>query len=90
MTAHVFISGFVQGVGFRQFIKKTAKNLGLSGWTKNLADGRVEAVLAGERKAIEDAINKLWEGTYLSEIKSIDIEWVEDEEEFTEFIVARD
>ena len=56
MVAHVFISGFVQGVGFRQFVKRSAIKLGLTGWVKNLSDNRVEAVFAGTKEQIEKTI----------------------------------
>jgi len=45
---HILISGFVQGVGFRAFTVKKARNLGLTGWVRNLKNGRVEAVVQGE------------------------------------------
>ena len=52
-VAHIFISGFVQGVGFRQFIKINADKLKLKGWVRNLSDGRVEAMLQGSKEKIE-------------------------------------
>ena len=53
--AHVFVSGLVQGVFFRQKTKHQAKSLGVMGWVRNLPDGRVEAVFEGE----EDVVNAL-------------------------------
>lgn len=48
MTAkHIIVEGKVQGVGFRNFVKKTADSLGGFGWVRNLWDGRVELVIAG-------------------------------------------
>lgn len=90
MIANIFISGFVQGVGFRQFVKNTAKKFSLSGWVKNLSDGRVEAEFYGDKEIIEKAIEGLWKGTFLSGIKSIDIEWIDkDGKEYSEFIILR-
>ncbi len=77
--AKVFISGFVQNVGYRQFVKKITRQVGLNGWVKNLSDGRVEALLSGDQKIIEDAIEKFWEGPFLAEVKSIDVDWIEEE-----------
>ncbi len=52
---HVFVSGIVQGVFFRQKTKQQAESLGVIGWIRNLPDGRVEAVFEGE----EDVVNTL-------------------------------
>lgn len=51
VRAHVLISGKVQGVWFRASTKQVAESLGLSGWVRNLSDGRVEAVLKATLKA---------------------------------------
>jgi acylphosphatase len=55
-ATHVFISGRVQGVGFRQFIQSEATTRGLGGWARNLSDGRVEAVFVGEDAAVDDMV----------------------------------
>ena len=51
--AHVFVSGWVQGVFFRAETRDLARQLGLTGWVRNLWDGRVEAIVEGEDWAIE-------------------------------------
>ena len=48
-TVHLFISGKVQGIGYRQFIKSFARKNSVFGWVQNLPDGRVEVVLQGSR-----------------------------------------
>ena len=50
---HIWVSGNVQGVFYRQSARKRAEDLGLSGWVKNLADGRVEGVAEGPQEAVE-------------------------------------
>ena len=49
---HVFVSGDVQGLGFRQAIAEKANEQGVTGWVRNLRDGRVEAVLEGPRDEV--------------------------------------
>ncbi len=86
MQARIYILGFVQGVGFRRFIKKNAINLSLKGYVKNLSDGRVEAVVNGEKEAIQKFIKIIEKGTFFSEVKSIDINF-EEEESFDDFSI---
>lgn len=56
ICAHVFVSGRVQGVGYRMSTYEVAKDLGVSGWVRNLPDGRVEAVFEGTRDVVEEMI----------------------------------
>ena len=49
----LLISGRVQGVGFRAFVAREGRALGLSGYVRNLADGRVETEFAGNPEAVE-------------------------------------
>jgi len=70
---HIFISGFVQGVGFRQFVKHHALKLKLTGWVKNLPDNRVEAVFCGLKEQIEKIISICRKGPFLSEVKDVQV-----------------
>lgn len=76
--AHIFISGFVQGVGFRHFVKRKAQEIGLTGWVKNLPDGRVEVVFQGPKEKIEEIIILCRKGPFLSEVEDVEVEWEED------------
>ena len=49
---HVFVAGSVQGVGFRDAVATKANELGVTGWVRNLKDGRIEAVLEGPRDEV--------------------------------------
>lgn len=87
MQAHVFISGTVQGVGYRYFVRSNAKKLGLTGFVLNTEDGGVEAVLQGEKEAIERMLALCRQGPPLSEVKHLGFEWEEETEKFPEFII---
>lgn len=50
---HVRVTGVVQGVGFRWFVRERARRLGLAGWVRNLSDGSVEVLAAGDRGQID-------------------------------------
>jgi acylphosphatase len=78
--SHVFISGFVQGVSFRYFVKTHAKQLGLTGWVRNTEDGGVEAVFTGDKEKIEEMIALCRKGPMLAEVKQLGFEWEEPEE----------
>jgi acylphosphatase len=52
-TLHVRISGRVQGVGFRWFVREEARRVGVSGWVTNLRTGEVEVRAGGERSSLE-------------------------------------
>jgi acylphosphatase len=53
---HVYISGRVQGVFFRAITKQTAMNYDLTGWVRNMDDGRVEALFEGKAKSVDKMI----------------------------------
>ncbi len=82
---HLFISGYVQGIGYRQFVKSNAQRLGLTGWVRNLSDGRVEAIVQGDKEKIEELITLCKTGPMLSEIKDVEVKWEEAAEEFSSF-----
>ena len=87
MQANIFIHGFVQGVGLRQFIKNNAKKLGLSGWVKNLSDGRVEILAQGEKDKIEKLIKLTEKGSFFADVKSVVVDWTKEEEHFDGFTI---
>lgn len=68
---HVYISGHVQGVFFRDFTRQQAQALGLAGWVRNLDDGRVEAVLEGEPTSVTTMLNKLRDGSPQARVEDI-------------------
>jgi acylphosphatase len=66
------VSGRVQGVGFRAFVRKHAKSLGLRGYAKNLANGDVEVVAAGAPGAIETLRGLLHRGPSWAEVRTVE------------------
>lgn len=85
MTAVIYISGFVKGVGFRQFVKKEAVKLGLTGYVKNLPDGRVEALFQPSKEKIQEMIKFCEQGPFLSEVKNVVVDWVDSKEIYKDF-----
>ena len=56
IRAHIFVSGKVQGVFFRAKVMQEAVRLGVTGWVRNMRDGRVEAVIEGEKEAVDKLV----------------------------------
>jgi acylphosphatase len=75
IAAHLFVSGKVQGVGFRRFSEGHAKTLELSGYARNLSDGRVEIEVAGEKDQVEAFLKKIRQGPPGSKVISVDVTW---------------
>lgn len=70
---HVYISGRVQGVGFRAFTTRAAHSLGVNGWVKNLSDGRVEAVFSGSKEQVEKILGQVKEGPSFAKVDDIEV-----------------
>jgi acylphosphatase len=88
MSLHILISGFVQNVGYRQFVKKTAISLGLTGWVKNLPDRRVEVFAVGTKEALKELITKCKSGPFLAKVSNIQADWSKNEEVFDGFSIV--
>jgi acylphosphatase len=71
--AHVFISGWVQGVFFRAETRDLARQLGVTGWVRNLWNGRVEAVFEGEDWAVERLVSWCQRGPRGAEVENVEI-----------------
>ncbi len=73
--AHIFISGKVQGVYFRSHVASLAKSYGLRGWVRNLADGRVETMLEGNKEIVEKVIEFCKNGPPNASVTDVQINW---------------
>lgn len=69
---HLLISGRVQGVGFRHFTQKEARNRGLRGWVRNLDDGRVEVVVRGAAPDVSKLIELLRKGPAIARVDQLE------------------
>ena len=83
--AHVYISGFVQGVFFRSNTRKMALKLNLKGWVRNLWDGRVEAVFEGDRDEVLEMLQWCRVGPPKARVTDVDAKWEKYEDKFTTF-----
>jgi acylphosphatase len=84
----VFISGIVQGVGFRYFTLKVARELGIKGYVKNLPDGRVYIYAVGDEKSLEKLLEKVKIGPPLAVVRNVVVREAEPKE-FEKFEVRR-
>ena len=85
VRAHIFVSGRVQGVFFRQSTQLQAQNLGVKGWARNLSDGRVEAVFEGDKSAVQKLIDYCRHGPTVAKVENIEINYEKYKDEFSVF-----
>jgi acylphosphatase len=67
------IEGFVQAVGYRNFVIAEANKLGLDGWIRNRSDGTVETLVSGETKAVEAMVAACMRGPEGSRVKNVEL-----------------
>ena len=77
--AHVFVSGFVQGVSFRWYTTEHARRRDLGGWVRNTPDGRVEAVFEGTPEAVEAMVEWCHVGPRSAQVSDVEVAWEEPE-----------
>jgi acylphosphatase len=73
--AHVIISGIVQGVNFRYYTKLEAEKNNVTGWIRNLMNGRVEAVFEGKKECVEKMIEFCKTGPPNAYVSSVEVKW---------------
>lgn len=84
---HAWVEGSVQGVGFRFFVIQHAAELGLTGWVRNLWDGRVEVIAEGPRASLQKLLEQLKTGPRSASVSHVAAEWLPAADEFTDFNV---
>lgn len=88
VRAHVFVSGTVQGVGYRLAAWDKANQWGVSGWVEEIADGRVEAVFEGTKELVEAIVRWCYRGSPEAIVKNVKVEY-EEPEGLKQFIIRR-
>lgn len=81
------IRGTVQGVGFRAFVMREARSLGLTGYVKNEYDGSVEVIAEGWREELERLLSELRRGPRSASVSDVKASWSEPSREFEDFRV---
>jgi acylphosphatase len=69
------VRGSVQGVGFRDFVTREGRRLGLSGTVRNQMDGSVEVISEGERGLLEELLRALWRGPDEADVQRVESRW---------------
>ena len=87
VRAHIFVSGRVQGVFYRARTRETALAQGIGGWVRNCPDGRVEALLEGEREAVSRVIAWCRQGPPSALVSDLEVNWQEATGEFHNFSI---
>lgn len=85
IRAKIRFTGFIQGVGFRFFIRRNAEKLGVAGQVKNMPDGTVEAVFEGSEEAVQQLAELCKEGPRGARVRSADIEYEDFRGEYSGF-----
>lgn len=74
MCLHCFVSGHVQGVFYRRYVREEAIKHGITGWARNLSDGRVEVLACGPKVAVEALQTSLWIGPTRAKVTDLQSE----------------
>jgi acylphosphatase len=90
LRKHWFVSGRVQGVSFRAFTYESATDLKLTGWVRNLTDGRVEIVAEGNEKAIGQLLEKVKKGPAASRVEGVKEAKVDEKEKLADHFEIHD
>ena len=85
VRAHVFVSGYVQGVFFRHSMSQIARAAGVTGWVRNLTDGRVEAVIEGEEEPVKKLVSWCETGPPHATVQQVEVTWEPPSREFSRF-----
>jgi len=86
---HIWVKGRVQGVGFRAHVEYEARQIGVTGWVRNVGYNTVEAVAEGERGKVDRFIEMIKQGPRMARVDESKVEWEDATGEFGWFGVKR-
>lgn len=86
-AVHIHVSGHVQGVGYRQGCRHTARSLDLVGWVRNLHDGRVEIFAQGPEQGIDRLLDWVWGGPSMARVTGVESDVVAPDPTLTDFFI---
>ena len=86
-AARILVEGQVQGVGYREFVRRRASRLGLTGYVMNLPDGRVRAHAEGAPERVEELARDLEKGPALARVEKVSLTWIEPTGRFATFVI---
>ncbi|MEP0825598.1 MAG: acylphosphatase [Nitrososphaera sp.] len=86
--AHILVSGTVQGVYFRQNTKEVATKHNVTGWVRNLPDGRVEAILEGNEPDVNKVIEWCHVGPPKAKVDNVSVKFDNYTGEFADFVIS--
>ncbi|ATY31215.1 acylphosphatase [Sphingomonas psychrotolerans] len=72
VTQRILVSGRVQGVGYRDWVVRTAQRTGLTGWVRNVRDGRVEIFVSGDDETVAKLVEGCHEGSPLARVEHVE------------------
>jgi acylphosphatase len=85
VRAHIYVTGTVQGVFFRQNTKRQAQSRDVCGWIRNLSDGRVEAVFEGEEASVKEVIDYCRQGPSFAKVEHVEVFFETCTDDFSDF-----
>lgn len=83
------VSGSVQGVGYRDYVSVSAGQCCVTGWIYNKPDGSVEVCAQGKPNNLKDFIEYLHEGSVMSRVEDVAVEWIEPQDLYDDFSIWR-
>jgi len=78
-TLSATVRGYVQGVGFRVFVRSAAWRLGVPGYVRNMPDGSLLVVASGDQTSLDKLLKEVWRGPAGAHVTSVDEQWTDSE-----------